>query len=431
MIAPQSLIGEYFVDCQPGKSTQEIASGGTVPVRQTESPIPADLVGNVMRLPYRERFSIILGELGAGLAARGGDLNETIRRAIPAMTETDRVLKVLADNRQTLRHLTADSATVMRQLNARRKDVGRFVTTARRTASATAERRDALKATFQRFPAFLDQLEPTMNDLGTASGRLAPTFADLRAAAPSLTGLLRTLTPFSRALDPALTTLGTTAVTGRKAAKDASSLVGLLGKLGADSPEMSKNLALVLGDLDDRGRAIAPDPDSPEGKGYTGLEAILQYVFDQTLALNIFDQRGYTLKLDALINECGNYTDAEEAKADPERYKRCTQALGNNQPGITTPDPSPAADRIPTSTAKKKTKTRKRSTAGNDQARNDARPESGKSPLPTLPNVDIPKLPGLPSLPDLLDRLPDVNVKPGATPDPSGVSDLLDFLLAP
>src|SRR3954451_21541208 len=109
MIAPQSLIGEYFVDCQPGKSTKQIASGGTIPVKQTESPIPADLVGNVMRLPYRERFSILLGELGAGLAARGGDLNETIRRAIPALTETDRVLKILGDNRRTLRQLTADS----------------------------------------------------------------------------------------------------------------------------------------------------------------------------------------------------------------------------------------------------------------------------------------------------------------------------------
>ena len=115
-----------------------------------------------MRKPYRERFSIILGELGAGLAARGEDLNETIRRAIPALNETDRVLKILADNRQTLRQLTRDSGAVMRVLGERRKDVGRFVVEARDTAHATAERRTQLRQTFQRFPGFLDELKPTM-----------------------------------------------------------------------------------------------------------------------------------------------------------------------------------------------------------------------------------------------------------------------------
>ena len=48
-----------------------------------------------MRRPYRERLRIILDELGAGVAGRADDLNETIRRASPALRETDRVLDVL------------------------------------------------------------------------------------------------------------------------------------------------------------------------------------------------------------------------------------------------------------------------------------------------------------------------------------------------
>jgi virulence factor Mce-like protein len=434
-IQPQSLIGEYFVDCQPGKTGEVLKAGDTIPVDQTESPIPADLVGNVMRKPYRERFSIILGELGAGLAARGDDLNETIRRAIPALNETDRVLKILANNRRTLQQLTRDSGAVMRVLGRRREDVGRFVVEARNTAQATAERRRELRATFQRFPGFLDQLEPTMQDLGTASGRLAPTFADLRAAAPSVTDLLRTLNPFTRALDPALTSLGTAGVSGRRAAKEASSLVSLLGELGKDSPEMSKNLALVLGDVDDRSRAIAPDPDSPEGKGYTGLEALLTYVFDQSQALNIFDQRGYILKLDALINECSDYTDAQEAKSNPERTKRCTQALGPNQPGVTTPDPT--ATSAPTRSASRKRRTRAKDRGGDAGDRAPSSGDGGGSQDDSgaknqLPKVDVPKIPGLPDLPDLLDQLPDVQVpQTPSTPSAPSTSDLLDFLLAP
>jgi virulence factor Mce-like protein len=437
-IQPQSLIGEYFVDCQPGQTGRVLPVGSTIPVQQTESPIPADLVANVMRRPYRERFSIILGELGAGLAARGDDLNATIRRAIPALTETDRVLKILGDNRRTLQSLTRDSASVMRVLGRRRKDVGRFIVSARNTSRATAERRQALQATFQKFPGFLDQLEPTMTDLGTASGRLAPTFADLRSAAPSLTNLLRTLNPFSRALQPALTSLGTAGVTGRKAATEAESLVSLLGRLGKNSPEMAKNAAIVFGDLDDRSRAIAPDPDSPEGKGYTGLEALLTYVFDQSQSLNIFDQRGYILKLDALINECSDYTTAQEAKEDPERFKRCTQQLGPNMPGITSADPTASSTPAATTTKRKpskRSKTKPGKNAPSQPGENNSTPSTPddvKKKLPKLPDVQVPKLPGLPNLPDLIKQLPDVQVPTtGSTNQAPSASDLLDFLLAP
>ncbi|HVL95426.1 MAG TPA: MlaD family protein [Solirubrobacteraceae bacterium] len=426
MIEPQSLIGEYFVNCQPGKDPRALEEGATIPVEQTESPIPADLVTNIMRRPYRERFSIILSQLGAGLAARGGDLNDTIRRALPALQETRRVLKVLGDNRRTLRTLARDSGAVMKVLGERRRDVGRFVTESRDLAVATAERRDALAETFRRFPAFLDELEPTMNDLGAASRDLAPTFADLRVAAPSLTGLLRTLTPFARALEPATTSLGETGRTGRRAAREARSLVTLLRQLGRNSREPANNLDIVLADLDDRDRAIAPDPDSPEGKGYTGLEATLQYVFDQSLSLNLFDQRGYILKLNALINECTPYRDAEEAKEDPELIARCNQWLGPNQPGITTPDPSP-----PLSASAEQLATRKpartRRGAGRDRGGPaDARP----TPAPQGDQPGAPKLPDLPKIPDLLEQLPDA-LKLGGTPQGGRTQDLLDFLLAP
>ena len=61
-----------------------------MPVKQHLSTIPLDLIQNVMRRPYRERFRLILSELGIGLAGRPEDLNEVIRRAHPALRETTR-----------------------------------------------------------------------------------------------------------------------------------------------------------------------------------------------------------------------------------------------------------------------------------------------------------------------------------------------------
>ena len=78
-----------------------------------------------------------------------------------------------------------------------------------------------------------------------------------------------------------------------------------------------RNLRFVLEDLDDRGRAVEPNRLSPGGEGFTGLEALLQYPFTQSQAINIFDSKGYILKLNILVNECTQYTNAETARSQP------------------------------------------------------------------------------------------------------------------
>src|SRR5215218_6759407 len=138
---PQSLIGEYYVDCKPGKSPEKLPSGSTIPVEQTTSTIPLDLVNNILRQPYRERLGIILDELGAGVAGRAPDINDIIRRASPALRETDKVLAKLARQIQVLKQLVTDADTVIGDLARNKKNVGRFVVEAKDTAAASAERR--------------------------------------------------------------------------------------------------------------------------------------------------------------------------------------------------------------------------------------------------------------------------------------------------
>src|SRR3954469_5978030 len=131
---PQSLIGEYFVDCRPGSSPDKLPPGGRVGVAHTASTIPADLVGDVMRRPYRERLRIIVDELGGGVGGRAGDPNGAVRRAVPALRETDQVLAILARQNQTLAQLTHNADAVIGDLAANKHDVGRFVTETRQTA---------------------------------------------------------------------------------------------------------------------------------------------------------------------------------------------------------------------------------------------------------------------------------------------------------
>ena len=58
-IEPQSLIGEYYLDCQPGTDRKRIPEGGRIPVEQTTGTIPPDLVASIMQRPQREQLGFI------------------------------------------------------------------------------------------------------------------------------------------------------------------------------------------------------------------------------------------------------------------------------------------------------------------------------------------------------------------------------------
>jgi virulence factor Mce-like protein len=342
-VQPQSLIGEYFLNCQPGEA-DPLPYDATIPVEQTGTTVPPDLVNNIMRRPWRERLAILLSEFGAGFAARGPELDAIIDRALPALRETDEVLRVLSDNRAQLQRLTRDADLVMARLAGNRDDVARFVSEARDTARASANRRVELAETVERLPGFLRELRPALRDLELVADRQTPALRDLRAAAPDLVELFSRLGPFSEAARPAVRSLARASTTGRDVIPDARPVVAEVRRLGRAARDPITNLRFVLEHLDDRDFAVERSP-AYGGRRFTGLEAILQYFFLQPQALNLFDQRGYMLKLNVLINECGQYTDAEHAREEPERTRRCSGALGPSAPGITQPDPSPGGAR--------------------------------------------------------------------------------------
>jgi hypothetical protein len=114
--------------------------------------------------------------------------------------------------------------------------------------------------------------------------------------------------------------------------------VSLLNGVAQGTPEAAKDLAIVLEHLDDRKNAIEKDPRSPGGQGYTGLEALLQYVYDQTTSTAIYDQNSHIFKVALFASKCANYADPAALKKDPSLATDCGSYLGPNQPGLTMPD---------------------------------------------------------------------------------------------
>lgn len=170
-IGLQSLIGEQFVECeptqvrggdaQPAPELPEIADGEPgagqhlLPVSRTSSPVGADLLNTIMRVPQRQRLPLIINELGAGLSGNGEALRAALTRSSPALQQADKLVAILAKQNETLGRLTDESDAILAPLAERRKSLTGFVKNAADAGAATARQGDALEASFARFPAFL------------------------------------------------------------------------------------------------------------------------------------------------------------------------------------------------------------------------------------------------------------------------------------
>ncbi len=182
-----------------------------LPVQNTHSPVDVDLLGDINRLPERQRFTIILNEFGAGLAGRGSDLSDVIRRANPALQELDKVLQILASENHVLAKLAVDSDKALAPFARVREHVADFIVQSNTVAQASAATRGSLARNLALFPPFLEQLGPALERVQHFAEQTTPTFTDLKAAAPGIDKAFTSLPAFSKSSEKFFENLGKTA----------------------------------------------------------------------------------------------------------------------------------------------------------------------------------------------------------------------------
>jgi phospholipid/cholesterol/gamma-HCH transport system substrate-binding protein len=306
-VRPQALIGEKFVDCLP---TQPRVAGTPLPpplkkigkhhegsgeyllpVQNTHSPVDVDLLGDISRLPERQRFTILINELGAGLAGRGSDLNAVIRRANPALQELDRVLSILASENKVLAKLAVDSDQALKPFAAVRDKVADFIVQSNTVAQASARHRGALARNLALFPKFLEQLGPSMERLARFADQTTPVFTDLKVAAPGINKAFTSLPAFSNSSTAFFKSLGATSKVSGPALTSIQPLLGRLAALGKEAKPFSFNASELLTSLRSTG----------------GLERILDFIFLGAGSTNGYDSLGHFLRSEAVGTACLTY----------------------------------------------------------------------------------------------------------------------------
>jgi ABC-type transporter Mla subunit MlaD len=452
IVRPQNLIGERFVECKPTQprssnakappELNEIQEGQgkgqrLLPVTNTMQTVDIDLIGNTMRAPERERLSLILNELGTGLAGRGKDLNEVIRRANPALQETDKVLAILAQQNTQLAELATNSDTILAPLARDRERVAGAIRNSSAVAKATAEKRGALEADIQTLPRFLDELEPTMVRLGSLSDESTPVLTDLGANAPAINSLVRRLGPFSQAAIPAVDALGEASKTGTPAVTDARPVIADLRGLATAVRPVGVTLRAVLESFRDTG----------------GIERLMDYIFYQVSAINGFDAVGHYLRAELIVNQCATYAVTPVAGCSAKFPDASASAATATASAVDAAgdDPVLRATAIALAralgqevekvkkqeAAKKKQKASKKTTAKGKSKRTPAKDEKAPEAVPTVtpdgaaatPAPAAPATPASPAAPAETAAPPAAGTAtPEATPTADPSDALLDYL---
>jgi ABC-type transporter Mla subunit MlaD len=299
----QGLIGERFVECEPGSasarqlSTIEDGDGKgerLLSVEHNSSPVDIDLLNDILRLPYRQRFAILLSELGVGLAGRGEDLNEVIHRANPALKETDDVLAILAQQNHVLARLARDSDEALAPLAREREHFANFIEEANKTGEATAERATDQRRTLQLLPETLRQLRLLMVDLESLTDQGTPLLTDVNKSAPDLGRLIKAQGTLAEASNKSFPSLGNALEEGRPALIRARPLIQDLSRLGTQIGPTAKNLDALTKSLDETG----------------AIERINDFLYYVTLSINGYDSLGHYLRAGLVANRCSAYVTA-------------------------------------------------------------------------------------------------------------------------
>jgi ABC-type transporter Mla subunit MlaD len=301
-VRPQALIGEKFVDCLPTQPRVEgtplppplkvIPSGHEgsgqylMPVKNTHSPVDVDLLGDITRLPERQRLTIIINELGAGFAGRGSDLNEVIRRADPALQGLEKVLEILANENKVLTDLAVEGDRALAPLASDRERFVGFVNQAKTVSQASANHRGAIGEGLARLPAFLEALGPAMDRLGRFAQESTPAFRDLGLAAPGVNKTFQNLGPFSSSSSTFFKSLGKTSKISGPALKAVEPLLPLVKRFGNEGKPFAGNLSQLLSSVRDTG----------------GLERLLDFIYLGGGSINGYDALGHFLRTEIVAS---------------------------------------------------------------------------------------------------------------------------------
>lgn len=383
-VRPTDLLGERYADLDRGDVNDPLPDGGTIPLKNTSTPVELDDLLNMLDADTRARLRILINEVGIGMGDRGKDFGQILEEMPPALDEAKALLAEIASENVRLKSMIEQGDRITATINGKRDDLGELVDEASGMLRTVAKNRENLGATVENAPGALSQLRATLGRLDSASEALRPMAGDLRETAGPLATTLRALPGFA---DSAKGTLD-----------KAEDVAPTIRRLGVQATPTVKRLKSTVALLEDVGREAKPGLAHLDRRG---MEEVLYFAQVWARAMKARDGLGHFIGALAVANEqlfisaIDAYTGAIPG-AKSRKGKQRAKRPAMNLPKL------PALSDAP------------------------------KAKVPALPKVKVPQI-NVGKLTEQVKELPKVLGQKLAEPDKSSGSDVLrlfDYLFA-
>jgi ABC-type transporter Mla subunit MlaD len=257
-ILAEGLISENYVECDPGTpgSPPLPSIGGhppTVPNTHTTEPVSLLDLFNIFNLPTRERFTVLVNELGIGTAGEGQNINAIILRANPALSLARQVTAILAHQDAQLATAVDATSSIASSLSQNTAGLQSFLDNAATLTATTANHRSNLALAINRLPALLAAAQPSLQELNTVAADGTPLVQQIHASVPALNRVATDLGPFVAAANPGLAKLGAALTTAIPAIRSATPLINVVGNYAAKSLPSTKETGKLYTNLQQKG----------------------------------------------------------------------------------------------------------------------------------------------------------------------------------
>jgi phospholipid/cholesterol/gamma-HCH transport system substrate-binding protein len=249
-IHPSNLLGEKYVQLNPGDIRQPQPSGLTIPQSRTSTAPELDQVLGAFSPDTRKATAVFLAEQGDALLGRGQDLASLLQRLPSSLDSATQLVAGLGQDNVALGRLVEQSDRILQVAAPQRTALGRLVSSAQGAFTTLASREQALGETISSAPAAISQLRRTLIALQNAAIPLGPAAAGLRATAPSLAAALRATPGFATAARLALAAIGRAAPALQQLGANGTPVVSALRPAAVQLERFATTLAPVSKLLD-------------------------------------------------------------------------------------------------------------------------------------------------------------------------------------
>jgi phospholipid/cholesterol/gamma-HCH transport system substrate-binding protein len=196
-IRPANLLGEMYIDLNPGNLARPVPSGTLIPISRTGRPVQLDQILDTLDPTTSGALRVLINEAGVGMAGRGADFSSLLSQLPPAFDQLRQFVASVGANTQQLKQLVDQGDQVLGSMASGRHDLNRFVDAAERTLQTAASRRAQLGQTLAAAPGALWQLRDTLVRLQSTARQLGPLGVGLQRSAPELTPVLQQFPSFA------------------------------------------------------------------------------------------------------------------------------------------------------------------------------------------------------------------------------------------